>query len=191
VFGDLKEGNGDPALVQFGDEVTPNHHALAREFVLLDNFYCSGAVSADGHQWTNEAYANDYLERFLGAGFPRSYPFEGSDPLAYATSGFLWDNALKHGKRFRCYGEFAQTLVRPPASWTELWKARASGAAERVRAATYVRSLKPYLHPGYPGFNTSIPDPLRADIFLRELAEFERKGELPELRLLLMVDGDT
>src|SRR5205814_9737850 len=143
VFGDLKEGNGDPALVQFGDEVTPNHHALAREFVLLDNFYCSGAVSADGHQWTNEAYANDYLERFLGAGFPRSYPYEGSDPLAYAASGFLWDNALRHRRSFRCYGEFAQTLLTPArTSWTDLWQERAARhETRRLRSATYVRSL--------------------------------------------------
>ena len=105
VFGDIKEGNGDPSLVMFGREVTPNQHALAREFVLLDNYYCAGVLSADGHAWATEAYATDYLERHFG-GFIRSYPFDGDDPLAYASSGFLWDNALAHGKTFRDYGEF-------------------------------------------------------------------------------------
>ncbi len=87
VFGDLKEGNGDPRLVLFGEEVTPNHHALARQFTLFDNFYCSGVLSADGHQWLNEAYVTDYLEKSFG-GFTRSYPYEGSDPLAFASSGW-------------------------------------------------------------------------------------------------------
>ena len=93
VFGDMKEGNGDPNLCIFGEEVTPNHHKLAREFVLLDNFYCSGVLSADGHSWANAAYATDYLEKQFGQ-FTRSYPYEGSDPLAFPTTGFLWDNAL-------------------------------------------------------------------------------------------------
>ena len=76
VFGDVKEGNGDPNLVMFGEDVTPNQHALARQFTLFDNFYCSGVLSADGHTWTNEAYVSDYLERHFG-GFTRSYPYEG------------------------------------------------------------------------------------------------------------------
>ncbi len=192
VFGDMQEGNGDPSLAQFGEEVTPNHHALAREFCLLDNFYCSGKVSADGHQWTNEAYANDYLERFLGAGFPRSYPYEGSDPLAYACSGFLWDNALRHGKSFRCYGEFAQTLLPPRTTWTDFWREhRAGRESQGIRSATYVRSLKPHLHPTFPGFHMGIPDQVRVDIFLREFREFERRGDLPNLMVMLLPDDHT
>ncbi len=110
VFGDMKEGDGDARLVLFGEEVTPNHHALARQFTLFDNFYCSGVLSADGHQWVNEAYVTDYLEKSFG-GFTRSYPYEGSDPLAFASSGFLWDNALLHRKTFRNYGEFVKTTL--------------------------------------------------------------------------------
>ncbi|MCW8813070.1 MAG: hypothetical protein OQK65_05995 [Chlorobium sp.] len=68
VFGDLPQGNGDSSLVHFGREVTPNHHALAEEFVLMDNYYCSGILSADGHQWTDEAYVTDYIEKFFGSG---------------------------------------------------------------------------------------------------------------------------
>ena len=80
----MKEGNGDPKLCIFGEEVTPNHHKLAREFTLLDNFYCSGVLVADGHSWVNAAYVTDYLEKQFG-GFTRSYPYEGSDPLAFAA----------------------------------------------------------------------------------------------------------
>ncbi len=87
VFGDMKQGNGDSSLVHFGEEVTPNHHALAEEFVLMDNYYCSGVLSADGHQWTDEAYVTDYIEKFFGD-FPRSYPYDGGDPLAYASIRF-------------------------------------------------------------------------------------------------------
>src|SRR5262249_23682427 len=87
VFGDIKEGNGDPNLVLFGEEVTPNQHALARQFTLFDNFYCSGTLSATGHQWTNEAYVTDYLTKAFG-GFTRSYPVDGDDPLAFASGGF-------------------------------------------------------------------------------------------------------
>ena len=108
----MPQGNGDPSLVMFGREVTPNQHALAEEFVLLDNFYCTGVLSADGHAWATEAYATDYLERHFG-GFMRSYPYDGDDPLAYASSGFLWDNALAHGKTFRDYGEFVKAKITP------------------------------------------------------------------------------
>ena len=121
VFGDMPQGNGDPSLVLFPRVVTPNQHALAEEFVLLDNFYCSGVLSADGHAWATEAYATDYLERHFG-GFIRSYPYDGDDPLAYASSGFLWDNALAHGKTFRDYGEFVKARITPrKAKWADLY----------------------------------------------------------------------
>ena len=94
VFGDMPQGDGDTSLVQFGREVTPNHHLLAETFVLLDNFYCSGILSADGHQWTDEAIVTDYLEKSFG-GFTRSYPYDGDDALAYASSGFIWDKDRK------------------------------------------------------------------------------------------------
>ena len=96
VFGDLKQGNGDRTLCQFDRNVTPNHHALAENFVLLDNTYCNGVLSADGHQWTDEGFVTDYLEKSFG-GFVRSYPYRGDDPLAFASSGFIWDQVLKKG----------------------------------------------------------------------------------------------
>ncbi len=112
VLGDVSEGNGDPSLCIFGERVTPNQHKMAREFVLLDNTYCSGILSADGHQWSDSAIATDYMERSF-AGFPRSYPDgmedDDVDALAYSPAGFIWDNVLAHGKSLRVYGEFAIT----------------------------------------------------------------------------------
>lgn len=104
VLGDIPEGNGDPSLCVFPEHVTPNQHKMVREFVLLDNTYCSGILSADGHQWSDTAFATDYMEKSF-AGFPRSYPdgMEDADvdALAYSPAGFLWDNAIANGKTIR------------------------------------------------------------------------------------------
>jgi phospholipase C len=106
----MKEGNGDPSLVLFGEKVTPNLHALAREFVLLDNFYVDGEVSADGHNWSMGAYATDYLEKnwvssYGGRG--GTYDAEGNRAVANNKGGFIWDHCKKAGVSFRTYGEFA------------------------------------------------------------------------------------
>jgi len=115
IFGDLPQGNDDPELTIFGREVTPNHHAIAERWVLLDNTYCNGVLSADGHQWTNEGEVADYLEKAFG-GFVRSDPFAGGDALAYAPSGFIWDYALGAGLDFRIYGEFVSAEIEPDFS---------------------------------------------------------------------------
>jgi YVTN family beta-propeller protein len=112
IFGDMTQGNSDPSLCVFGREVTPNAHALVEQFVLLDNYYCNGVLSADGHAWAMEGYATDYLEKSFG-GFTRSYPYSGDDPLSYAPTGFIWDHVLLHGLSFRNYGEMARTEPRP------------------------------------------------------------------------------
>jgi YVTN family beta-propeller protein len=110
VLGDMKEGNGDPSLCLFGEKITPNLHALAKEFILLDNFYVDGEVSADGHNWTFGAYANDYLEKnwitsYGGRG--GGYDAEGTRPIANNKNGFIWDFAKRAGVSYRTYGEFA------------------------------------------------------------------------------------
>lgn len=109
VLGDIPAGNGDTKLVLFGEKITPNQHALAKEFVLLDNFYVNGEVSADGHNWTMGAYATDFLEKT----WPTSYggrggagTAEGKREIANNKNGFLWDNCKRHGVSFRSYGEF-------------------------------------------------------------------------------------
>ncbi len=110
VLGDVKEGNGDPRLTLFGENITPNQHALAKEFVLLDNFYVDGEVSADGHNWSMGAYATDFLEKnwvssYGGRG--GKYDAEGNRPVANNKGGFLWDHCKKAGVSYRTYGEFA------------------------------------------------------------------------------------
>ena len=187
VFGDMKEGNGDPKLVMFGEKVTPNLHALARQFTLFDNFYCSGVLSADGHSWVNEAYVTDYLERSFG-GFTRSYPYEGSDALAFAPSGFLWDNALAHKRTFRNYGEFVRSKYSPKkATWADVYADYKNGTRKvKITATPNMETLKPYTHPNFPGFPLTTPDVYRAKLFLDDFKEYERKGDFPNLVYLFL-----
>ena len=62
ILGDLGKGNGDPALAEFGKELTPNQHNLAQTFVTLDNFYDSAEVSYDGWAWSTTAQAQQSVE---------------------------------------------------------------------------------------------------------------------------------
>jgi YVTN family beta-propeller protein len=110
VFGDIKEGNGDSSLCLFPERTTPNQHKLVKEFVLLDNFYVDAEVSADGHNWSMAAYANDYVEKnwptsYGGRG--GTYDYEGSRKIAYPKNGFIWDFCKRANVTFRTYGEFA------------------------------------------------------------------------------------
>jgi len=109
VLGDLEGGNGDTSLVLFGRKITPNQHALAEQFVLLDNFYVDGEVSADGHNWSTGAYATDFLEK----NWPSSYGGrgghyygEGTREVANNKNGFIWDYCKRYGVSYRTYGEF-------------------------------------------------------------------------------------
>jgi hypothetical protein len=185
VLGALPQGKGKPELVLFGENVTPNHHALARQFTLFDNFYCSGVLSADGHHWTNEAYVTDYLERAFG-GWTRSYPDAGEDPLAFAPTGFIWDNALRHGKSVRIYGEFTEVTYEPKdAAWEQLYSDYLNGTSHvKITVRANIKTLEPFIHPRYPYFPLNMPDVYRAKMFIEELKEFERKGEMPNLLVL-------
>jgi YVTN family beta-propeller protein len=110
VLGDMKEGNGDPSLVLFGENITPNQHALARQFVLLDNFYCNAEVSADGHNWSMGAYATDFLEKTWPTSYGGRggrYNAEGNRAVANNKGGFIWDNCQRANVSYRTYGEFA------------------------------------------------------------------------------------
>ena len=110
VLGDMSEGNGDTSLVLFGEKITPNHHRLARQFVLLDNFYADGEVSADGHNWSMSAHATDYLEKNWPTSYGNrggTYPGEGKREIANPKKGFIWDYCQRAGVSYRTYGEFA------------------------------------------------------------------------------------
>jgi len=192
VFGDIKEGNGDPKLCIFGEEITPNQHKLAREFTLFDNYYCSGVLSADGHSWVNEAYVTDYLEKSFG-GFTRSYPYEGSDPLAFPTTGFLWDNALLHKKTFRNYGEHVKTAYEPKGTkWSDVYADYKNGTQKvKITITPNVKTLEPFSHKNYPGFPLTTPDVYRARLFLDDLAAFEKDGKFPNLAYVFLPNNHT
>jgi hypothetical protein len=192
VFGDLPQGNGDTSLVHFGREVTPNQHKLAETFVLLDNFYCSGILSADGHQWTDEAFVTDYIEKFFGD-FTRSYPYDGGDALAYASSGFIWDNVLRHGLSFRDYGEFVDAVIEPgTATFKDIYQDYLQGTHKiKIRAVARLDQIEPYLCASFVGFPNTVPDVYRADEFIKELKNFERQDNFPNFIIMLLPNDHT
>ncbi len=192
VFGDIPQGDGDTSLVEFGYEVTPNHHRLAESFVLLDNFYCSGVLSADGHQWTDEAFVTDYLEKSFG-GFSRSYPYDGDDALAYASSGFIWDNVLKHDLTFRDYGEFVNAVIEPEdATFLEIYRDFIEGSGKvKIEARANLEQIDPYICRSFTGFPNTVPDVYRASEFIKELKEFEKNRNFPNFIIMLLPNDHT
>lgn len=202
VLGDDPRGNGRPELCIFGEHTTPNLHKIAREFVLLDNTYCSGILSADGHQWVTSAFATDYMEKSF-AGFPRSYP-DGMgeneyDALAYSPAGFIWDRVLKHGKTLRNFGEFAAPKVRwhddqkkGSPTFTDCFRSWKYNTGEVVFASqTAVAQLQPHTAADYVGWNMSVPDQFRADHFIKELKQFEAEGKFPNLTMICLPNDHT
>ncbi|MSU20514.1 MAG: phosphoesterase [Pedosphaera sp.] len=192
VFGDLSRGNGDPTLCVFGREATPNHHALAEQFVLLDNYYCNGVLSADGHAWAMEGYVTDYLEKSFG-GFTRSYPFSGDDPISFASSGFIWDNVLLHGLSFRNYGEMGKTETVPAnATFTAVYDDfRMKAGKVGFKHDIQIDMLRRYSCPDSPGWNMKIPDAIRAEVFLNEFRENEKNGAWQNLTIIYLPSDHT
>jgi YVTN family beta-propeller protein len=192
VLGDLRVGNGDPSLAIYGANITPNHHRLASEFVTLDNFYATGTVSADGHQWITQAMTSAYVERGYTAAWPRSYPYSGEDPLAFVSTGFLWENARRNGFTVRIFGEFTQQAMPYPHSWTEYL---ADAAAPQIRysasSSSALESIREIIEPAYPTFALNVPDQFRARIFLDKFREYEANGNLPNLAILWLPSDHT
>ncbi len=203
ILGDMTEGNGDPTLCTFGEEYTPNQHKIAREFVLLDNTYCSGIQSSDGHQWAGSALANDYTERQVTSGAPRSYSggkgADAADALSWASSGFIWDNALAHGKTFRNYGEWmgSEAGWKDPkrtnsVTWRDFWRQHQTGHGEvQLRSQPAIESLRPHSPTNTVGWDLKVPDVMRAAEFIRELREFEAHGGFPNLIILFLPNDHT
>jgi YVTN family beta-propeller protein len=191
LFGDLPEGTNDPALCLFGREVTPNHHALAEQFVLLDNYYCNGVNSADGHAWATEGNVTGYLEKAFG-GFTRSYTF-GDDPLSYSASGFLWDQALLAGLSFRNYGEMDYAEPVPAdASFPAIYRDFTERAGRiRFTQNIGIEPLRRYSSRSFPGWNLRIPDVLRADAFLTELRQADKQSSWPSLQIVYLPSDHT
>jgi YVTN family beta-propeller protein len=202
VLGDMKEGNGDADLCVFGQQVTPNQHKMCSEFVLLDNAYCSGINSAEGHQWTDSAFATDYIERSY-CGFPRSYPDgmeeKDVDALAYAPTGFIWDNALAHGKSLRDFGEFTLST----SGWRQPGHSHKPAFLDyyndfvnhtrltRIGSRPAIESLRGHLATFTVGWNLDIPDVIRAARFNLELRFFARAGRMPNLIIICLPNDHT
>ena len=192
LFGDLGRGNGDPSLVMFGADVTPNQRKLALDYTLLDNFYATGGNSADGHQWATQANEVAYC---LWPGYAgRSYPFDGSDPLAYAANGFIWDYALARGKSVRVYGEYAGIMRTPTAKdrigLLQRWK-NGEDLTTQWKTTAPIAALNKILAPQFPSYTNAIPDVVRAQIFLKDLAGWERSGQMPNFSIVQLPSDHT
>ncbi|MFC4036630.1 alkaline phosphatase family protein [Streptomyces polygonati] len=178
VLGDIPQGNGDPALTQFGENVTPNQHALAEQFGLYDNTYDIGTNSAEGHNWLMQADNPEYTESSAGE-YLRSYDTE-DDALGHQQSGFLWTGAQAADKTVRDFGEFQQFLTKPAAAtWQNLYcdsknmAATGQGTAYPLDSSSPIPSLNDVSVPGFPKFDTSVPDVYREQIWQQD---FEKNG---------------
>lgn len=202
VLGDVPEGRGDPNLCIFGERVTPNQHKMVREFVLLDNTYCAGILSADGHQWSTTAIGTDYLEKSF-AGWPRSYPDgmgeDEDDALAYSPAGFIWDNAVKHGVSLWNFGEFAMPTCgwtdpkrKGSPGWRDYWEEFLHGrGAVRISSQPSIESIRPFTPTNTVGWIMEVPDVWRARYITNQIAAWERAGQMPQLVLICLPNDHT
>ena len=201
VLGDLPQGAGDPSLVMYGRDVTPNAHALAEQFVVLDHFFASGGNSADGHQWLTQANETDYPMWPLYYG--RSYPSESEDPLTYSSGGFLWEAAEARGRSVSIFGEYAPgpRQNRSDFRWDVLAQYRDAlphdpALFREVLARTYdthseIPSLDRLLVREYPGWSMETPDVAKADVILEHLREWEATGTMPHLVMVILPSDHT
>jgi len=177
VFGDMPEGNGDTSLCLFNERVTPNHHKLAREFVLFDNFYVNSEVSADGHNWSTAAYATDYIEKtwpIQYGGRGGQYDFEGTEPTGRPAAGYLWTLCGRHNVSFRMYGEFIDA-------------GEPVGAPGKPRDPAIGNHFDPY----YRGWDLEYSDVERYKAWEKEYSEFEENGNLPSLCIMHLPNDHT
>jgi DNA-binding beta-propeller fold protein YncE len=182
VLGDLGKGNGDPSLTLFDEKASPNHHKLAREFVLFDNFYVNADVSADGHNWSMSAIAPDYVQKMWPnsyAGRRKLYDYEGGEVAALPPAGYLWTNAAAAGVPMRNYGLWT----------TNTPKAAATGEPQIARVRDPI--LAKVTNMNYRAFDLDYPDIERAKVFLADLQEFEKTGTMPRLILLRLGNDHT
>ncbi|MCW2874988.1 bifunctional YncE family protein/alkaline phosphatase family protein [Actinacidiphila oryziradicis] len=178
VLGDDPRGKGDPTLAQFGENVTPNQHAMAQQFGLYDNTYDIGTNSAEGHNWLMQADNPEYTESTAGQ-YIRSYDTE-DDALGHQRTGFIWTGAQAAGKTVRNFGEFQQFLTKPAgASWQNLYcdtknmAATGQDTAYPMVSSSPIPSLNNVSVPGFPKFDTGVPDIYRSEIWKRD---FEKNG---------------
>ncbi|MCX7625018.1 MAG: bifunctional YncE family protein/alkaline phosphatase family protein [Candidatus Sumerlaeaceae bacterium] len=177
VLGDLPEGNGDASLCLFGEQITPNHHALAREFILFDNFYVESEVSADGHEWSMGAYATDFVEKtwpsLYGGHGKHTYPGEGHHPMGRPEAGHIWNRAKEAGVSYYSYGEWV------------------NGGGKGCNGTTKDRALRGHFDPCYSGFDMNVSDLDRTSRFIQEVKRYEREGWFPRLVIVRLPNDHT
>jgi DNA-binding beta-propeller fold protein YncE len=170
LFGDLKEGDGDPGLVFFGQQISPNHHALALRFGLFDRFFTNAEVSSQGHIWSTAAYVTDFGEKTIPSAYSDRRAGVDGEEADEPNDGFLWTLAAKKGVSFRDYGE----MVAVPEGWP-----------------VTQRELGSDISPSYPAFNLNVPDQVRADAWIAEFEQFVKDGNLPQLEVLHLPSDHT
>lgn len=181
VFGTLGKGNGDASLALFDEKSAPNHFKLAREFVLLDNFYVNADVSADGHNWTLAAIAPDYVQRLWPNSYAarrRHYDYEGGEAAAIPPAGYIWTNALSAGLSMRNYGYFVTNKPQPVTDGVQV---------QAIRDP----QLVPVTNRKFRGFDMDYPDIDRAKVFLEDLAQFEQEGKFPRFTIIRIGNDHT
>lgn len=170
IMGDASKGNGDSSLCIFPEKITPNHHALAGQFVLLDNFYVDAEVSCDGHNWSTAAYATDYVEKTWPSLYSKrggTYDYEGTRAIAFPRDGFIWDYCKRAGVSYRSYGEFVSN------------------------GSPNVKSLKGHICAAYPGFNLDITDQFRLKVWKNDFDSLLTNNALPQLSIIRLPNDHT
>jgi len=196
VLGDVATGNGDASLCLYGAHVTPNQHLFVSDFVLLDNTYCSGALSADGHSWATSAIATDFMERSF-AGWPRSY--SAGNALIYSSAGFIWNDAAAHNRTVADFGEFIATRKRWHApgrkgepTFQQCYQdfLRGTGAIDFTNEPE-IEALRPYMATAGIGWDLNVPDVVRADHFIQALRQYGPGHPMPALIILWLPNDHT
>jgi YVTN family beta-propeller protein len=173
IFGDMPQGDGDPSLIFFPREVSPNHHSLAERFGLFDRFFCNAEVSQQGHIWSTAAYVTDYGEKTVHPLYSDKRPDHDEGDVDEPAEGFLWTRAIEKGVSLRIYGEQAE----PDANKKTYHSVR--------------RAANPDTSPDYPPFDMTIPDQKRAAVWIAELQEFVRRGAMPQLEIIHLPSDHT
>lgn len=177
VFGDIKEGNGDASICLFPEKVSPNHHSIVKNFVLLDNFYVESEVSADGHEWSTGAYANDFVEKSWPADYgghaDYGYKSEGTDPVTNPQGGYLWDRAKEAGITYYDYGEWI------------------AGAGADCKGHAKSPALVGHFNPCFREFDVNYSDLDRVKYFLDDMKKYDAKGDLPQLIIMHLPNDHT
>ncbi len=193
VLGDMPSGRGAPNLCVYGDSITPNQHALARKYLLLDNFYASGKCSAEGHQWADEGMVSDYIEKNMRSWF-RSYPHVQTDALVYTPTGFIWNDALDHGKSVRIYGEASKPIIDPKYTWQSIFEITQKGEHFPFKNYSTISRVRPILSEAFPASDSHlVNDVYRAHVFIDELKHYESipGDSLPNLMVMALSNDHT